>query len=217
MNSIQFWLSSAVCLFLAAVPSAQAQTSVATQKPVNFIGTLTPMNTAVTHLKTSGEARFSINGDDLTITIEVGNAPPQIEHWQHFHGFADGRDASCPTEAADANHDGIIDLIETGSAAGTTMVPFNKDPAAMMIPAATYPKASAQGAFHYSEVVSLKDLSVSFRKAFAGQTIDLERRVVFIHGVVPSSKLPGTVASLGPIPADVTLPIACGKIKRVSP
>ena len=32
-------------------------------------------------------------------------------HLQHFHGFKDNRDATCPTEAADVNHDGIIDLI----------------------------------------------------------------------------------------------------------
>jgi len=37
---------------------------------------------------------------------------------------------------------------------------------------------------------------------------------VLIHGTV--NTLPGSVASLGPIPAQVTLPIACGTIERGS-
>lgn len=215
MKLYQILASLVCCLTFASALPALAQMSVANPGPANFAATLTPMNTGVTHLKTSGEARFVINGDVLTITIDVSGAPPRIEHWQHFHGFKDGRDAKCPTEAADTNKDGFIDLTETGSTAGTTMVPFNKDPAAMAIPTATYPRASTQGNFHYREMVSLRDLSVAFSKVFRGQGIDLERRVVFIHGVVPSNKLPASVASLGPIPAYVTLPIACGKIKRV--
>jgi hypothetical protein len=39
--------------------------------------------------------------------------------------------------------------------------------------------------------------------------------VVFVHGIPAASKLPASVASLGPIPTQVTLPIACGKITRV--
>lgn len=69
---------------------------------------------------------------------------------QHFHGFTDGRNATCAKAAADTSHDGIVDLLETEPTSGTTMVPF-----------------------------------------------------------------PTSVASLGTIPAQVTLPIACGKIEVV--
>lgn len=51
---------------------------------------------------------------------------------------------------------------------------------------------------------------------FVGQGLDLVRRVLFIHGVAPASKLPASVASLGTIPVAVTLPIACGVVERVS-
>lgn len=136
-------------------------------------------------------------------------------HLQHFHGFKDNRDATCPTEAADANHDGIIDLIETELTAGTTMVPFHDDPVSMEIVRDTYPKAGADGKFQYEETVSLKDLEEAFTKAFGGTELDLDRRVVFIHGTLDSTQLPASVASLGTIPAQVTLPIACGEIKRV--
>jgi hypothetical protein len=181
-----------------------------------YVAHLHPVNSKVTGLQTSGEARFSIVGDHLTISLKARGLPPNIVHWQHFHGFADNRAASCPGTAADVNGDGIIDLIETEPAAGTTMVPFTDDPVAMDVAHGTYPKASAAGTYTYRQIVSLKDLTAAFAKAFNDPALDLDRRVVFIHGVVETSKLPATVASLGPIPASVTLPIACGRIERVN-
>jgi hypothetical protein len=38
---------------------------------------------------------------------------------------------------------------------------------------------------------------------------------VWVHGVVETAALPGSVASLGPIPSRVTIPLACGVIKRI--
>ncbi len=190
--------------------------SVGAQAPVTYVATLHPMNTNVTGSSASGQVRFSIVGDTMTIEVDVTGVSPNMVHWQHFHGFADNRDATCPTAAADTNHDGIIDLIETGPMSGTTMVPFDTDPAAMDIAHGTYPTASATGTYHYQETVSLAALQAAFAKAFSDQKLDLDRRVVFIHGVPSGTKLPSSVASLGPIPAQVTLPIACGKIEKVS-
>lgn len=209
------WLLTFAMMSLVGSGTSFAQTHPSTtpeHPSAQYVADLLPMNVKVTGLQTSGHASFTINGDVLTIEISVKDAPPRIEHWQHFHGFKDTRVAKCPTEEADVNADGIIDLIETEQAAGTTMVPFNDDPAAMKIPTSSYPKASAQGTFHYKEAVSLKALNTAFAKAFDGQKIDLDRRVIFIHGVIAASKLPPSVASLGSIPAQVTLPIACGKI-----
>jgi hypothetical protein len=191
-------------------PSAGAQTT------VTYVATLHPLNSNVTHASASGEVRFSITGDVLTIDANVTGVPPGIVHWQHFHGFKDNRDATCPTAAADANHDGIIDLIETEPTSGVTMVPLDADPAAMDIGHGEYPTASANGAYHYRTTVSVKALQAAFAKEFADQHLELDRRVVFIHGVPADTKLPKSVASLGPIPAQITLPIACGKIERVS-
>ncbi|MBN8736087.1 MAG: hypothetical protein J0H27_07440 [Xanthomonadales bacterium] len=174
------------------------------------------MNTGTTRTPTTGEARFTVDGDKLTIDIKVHGAPPDTVHWQHFHGFVDGRQATCPAANADANHDGIVDLIETEKASGTTMVPFITDPASMDVAHGTYPKADAQGDYTYRETVSLKALDAAFDKAFPGGKLDLDKRVVYIHGVPTDTRLPSTVQSLGPIPAQTTLPIACGRIERVS-
>jgi hypothetical protein len=205
-------LTAAACV-LAAPAAAQAAHPDSQSTPV-YVAHLHSMNTRLTGLQTMGEARFTIKGDSLTISVKVKGAPPNIAHWQHFHGFKDKHDASCPTQAADANGDGIIDLIETEPTSGTTMVPFDEDPAGMDVAHGTYPKASAGGTYEYGQVVSLEALNAAFGKAFDGEQLDLDRRVVFIHGVPSTTKLAASVASLGPIPAQVTLPIACGKIER---
>ncbi len=176
---------------------------------------LQPLNTMITKTLTHGIARFTVNGDKLTIVVDVHGAPPDMIHWQHFHGFADGQPASCATMADDANHDGIIDINDTAKASGTTMVPFDTHPAKMDVAHGTYPKANAHGDYRYSETVSLKKLDAAFAKKFSGQKLDLDERVVYIHGVPADTKLPSTVGSLGSIPAQVTLPIACGKVEPV--
>jgi hypothetical protein len=190
---------------------AQAQNA-----DMTYMAALAPLNSAVTGSSASGEALFMISGDQLTIKITVKGVPPDTEHWQHFHGFAEGdRASTCPVASTDANGDGIVDLIETEPLAGTTMVPFNADPVSMDIPQDTYPTAGADGTYTYEKTVSLKALESAFAKQFPGQQLDLDRRVVFLHGVPASTTLPDSVASLGDIPAQVTIPIACGEIVKI--
>lgn len=209
-------LAQALLAAAAFAATADAQEAAPDGPPkADYVAHLSALNTKTAGTAASGEARFTIKGDSLTITVDASGLPGGITHWQHFHGFADGQPAACPTAASDANHDGIIDITETAPKAGTTMVPFISDPVSMDVPHGEYPKASAAGTLRYEETVSLSALEQAFGKAFDGQRLDLDRRVVFIHGVPAAAKLPASVASLGPIPAQVTLPIACGPITRV--
>ena len=181
-----------------------------------YVAQLQPMNANVTGGATTGQATFTERGGQLVMDVQVKGSPANTEHWQHFHGFKDGKSATCPAAGSDANHDGIVDLIETGPAAGTTMVPFIRHPVTMDIPHGTYPVADASGAYHYRVTVPVADLQAAFAKQFPWQKLDLDKRVVFIHGVPAATKLPSSVQSLGPIPAQVTLPIACGVIRKAS-
>lgn len=174
-----------------------------------------PLNSDITGLKTSGKARFEIGDNEVHVLIHMSGTPPNMEHWQHFHGFEDGREAACPDESADANGDGIIDLLETEVAAGTTMVPFNENPEKMDVPKNTYPVSDDIGSYTYEVTIPLDKLEKSFSEAFGTDDLQLENRVLFIHGVPENTKLPASVGSLGDIPAHVTLPIGCGKIHKV--
>lgn len=184
------------------------------QGPITYKAELHALNSGTTGSKAKGEAIFAIDGDQLTITIDAQGLPPNMMHLQHFHGFKDGQAAACPDAAADKNNDGVVDLIETAPYAGTTMVPFHDNPVSMKIPSETYPKADAKGSYHYQKTVSLKALQAAFAKTFGSDDLALDDRVVFIHGVPPDTVLPKSAASLGTIPAQITLPIACGVIRK---
>lgn len=203
-------LAIAIGALALAAPAASSAAD------AQFTASLHPLNAEVAHAHTRGEAKLAEHDGMLTIDIQVHGAPANMEHWQHFHGFIDDQPAHCPTMANDANHDGYIDLIETEKVSGTTMVPFIAQPASMDVAHGHYPTADAKGDYHYTATVALKDLDAAFAKAFPDQRLDLARRVIYIHGVPADTKLPATVASLGPIPAQVTLPIACGQIEMVA-
>lgn len=180
-----------------------------------FTAELSSLNTGTTGSSASGEASFSITGDQLTIRVTATGVPPSMEHLQHFHGFAMGDQRStCPVASSDVNGDGVVDIKETEALAGETMVPFQDDPVGMQIVVDTYPKAGADGAYSYEKTVPLKALEDAFTGKYPGQSLDLERRVVFLHGVPMTTVLADSVASLGDIPAQVTIPIACGQIER---
>lgn len=200
-------------LALAAGAEAGAQTSA-----MVYRAELAPLNAGETKSRASGEAIFSISGDQMTIRVQVSGASPNMMHLQHFHGFATKAEtARCPTSSADRNGDGVVDLIETEPLAGTTLVPFNNDPVGMTIATDTYPAADANGFYVYEKTVPFKALQEAFGRKFPGHALDLDRRVVFIHGVPASTSLPKSVASLGDIPAQVTIPIACGEIRKAAP
>lgn len=193
-----------------ALPVAAQQSASA-----NYVAHLAPMNVKASGHSSSATATFKVRGDSVTIDIAARGVAPDLAHLQHFHGFTDGHASACPTMKQDKNGDGIIDLMETEPTAGTTMVPFTADPVSMEIVVNTYPTSSAKGTYHYTKTVSLSALEAAFGQKYPGQKLDLAKRVVFIHGVPASTSLPSTVASLGDIPAQVTIPIACGKIVRV--
>jgi hypothetical protein len=205
-------IAGAACA--SAAPAGAQATPASSRSSTTYVAELHALNSKATGMQTAGEARFTITGDSLTISITTRDVPPDMMHLQHFHGFTTSRNATCPTPAADKNHDGIIDLIETEPTSGTTMVPFTADPVSMEIATDTYPKASADGTYEYRKTVSMSALEAAFAKTFDGQKLDLDRRVVFVHGVPPTTTLPTSSASLGTIPAQVTVPIACGQIVR---
>ena len=218
MKAIYSLLILSLVTFSCTNPNKSSNQETESQESSNieiYEAQIQSLNSNVTNLQTTGKARFVIDEEKMHVTIDIKNAPPGIEHWQHFHGFPNEDVATCATEADDANGDGIIDVVETETVSGTTMVPFNRFPAEMDIPTDTYPVADDNGSYYYEIEIPLDDIKTAFAEAFGGSELKLDSRVIYIHGVPSDTNLPETVASLGDIPAHVTLPIACGKIERV--
>lgn len=172
-----------------------------------------PFNADKISALVSGTAEFRIEDGKLTTTIDLAGLPPGMMHLQHLHGFIDGKDAVCPTSDADTNKDGFIDLIETEPFAGVTMAPLHAHPASLEIANDTYPKADKEGVAHYTNTIPVADLESALKEKLKATGLNLDKRVIFIHGVADNTPLPESVKSLPGVPAQVTLPIACGKIE----
>lgn len=200
---------------LMAVLACCAMSAQAAQQQ-EYMAHLTAVNADKIGTTPVGDATFKVEGDKLIVHIKMKHTPPGIMHWEHFHGYPDGKNATCVTPAEDKNGDGFIDLVETEAVSGTTMVPFDDAPHKMNIPTDNYPHADKNGSYEYTKVVPLAALEKRFGETFKGGTIDLDKRVLYVHGVPDSLKLPATVAGeVGHYTTSTTLPIACGKIEKV--
>src|SRR5699024_11312422 len=89
---------------------------------VDYIAKIKPINADKIETQAHGIATFSENGNSLHIHVEMFDTPANIEHWEHFHGFPDGKQAHVPTLMQDANHEGVIALPETEGVSWTPMV-----------------------------------------------------------------------------------------------
>lgn len=182
---------------------------------IRYEAQLSALNSDITGLETSGKAEFHLSEDTLYVTIEVEDAPPNMQHWQNFHGTPAADDTRCATMDEDENDDDIVDMFEVGPASGRMMVPFNANPAVMNIGDYTYPAADEDGYYKYEKAIPMEELANNFANSFEGYDIHLEKDVVYIHGVPEDTDLPSSAESISGVPNYLTLPIACGKIKKM--
>ncbi|RNE16604.1 hypothetical protein [Lacticaseibacillus paracasei] len=179
-----------------------------------YTSIIKPLNSSFIGTAAHGKATFTISADVLHIEIEMFDTPKNMQHWEHFHGFPHGENAEPATMAQDTNHDGVVDLPETEAVSGTTMVPFDAQPHKMNIPNDSYPVSNDQGHFKYEKDVPLTDLKAQFKEVFGTDNLELDKRVIYVHGVPSTTKLPATTGGKLTEKYDqhVTLPIAVGKI-----
>jgi hypothetical protein len=176
--------------------------------------TLTPVNANVAGDAT-GTGTFSLSGDDFTANLSVSGLPYGT-HAQHIHvGTA------CAGAGADTNGDGYIDAMESTAVSGDALIPLDRDLRAQ-IAGSGYPSGST---YTYNESASfltmLADLQLpdtdtgdEVVKLPVGSNLNLEGRVVAIHGIPASTTLPPTVQGMGDMSPQQALPILCGVITR---
>jgi len=185
---------------------------------------LRPLNASTNGAGVTGTATFSIDGGTLTATVDAKNlavdSPFQI-HAQHIHAGPE-----CPSRGDDANGDRILDVLEGAEVYGRVLVGLDDDLDDLSFQT-TFPTAestrgrSGYGSYSYEESVSLTSLvdALDASDDMFGGELALETRHVVVHGVAADTELPESVATLsgpgGPLPAQLTLPVACGEIRRV--
>ncbi|MFZ6052944.1 hypothetical protein [Halocola ammonii] len=161
----------------------------------------------------SGMAKFVVYNGTLDITIQAEGLEPNTMHLQHLHGLEELGIANCPDGLeADKNQDGFVDLIETRESAGITMIPLHDNPSSLTIKTETYPVSDENGKMSYKKTVDLAELGAAYNKKFGKDTLNLNKHIIFLHGVSSDAELPESVQSLPEVPAHVTLPVACGSL-----
>lgn len=176
---------------------------------------LRSLNDSIAGMSANGMATIRIKGDTMFINVMASGLEPGMMHLQHYHGYPDGQDATCASMDQDTNGDGIVDLIETREVSDITLVPFNDNPAELELTAQSYPEASDQGTITYNDTVLISELRPALQQKFGIDSLQLENRVVYLHGISQDTQLPESVQSLPDVPAHVTLPVACGKLEKV--
>lgn len=184
---------------------------------------LTPLNPGIQktldpdprtpHGVAQGKAYFRVVNGELRAVVNVSGAEPADAafpeglHPQHIHE-AD----RCPDMTADVNGDGIVDVIEGVPFYGPIMIPLDGNLADTSSQVATFPLASGdRGTYDYTATAS-----VSALVAALGHPLALATRHVVIHGMDLATPLPASVASLPGVPAQLTIPIACGELREMN-
>lgn len=168
-----------------------------------------------------GTARLTIADGRFTARVTASSVKPGALHVQHIHATAE-----CPPPSADTNGDGYIDVIEGVPFYGEILVPLDGDLSAQAAGAMGFPAANAEGQVDYTQSTSLDALLADLRaedpnpddaitRLGEGEDLGLEGRHVVVHGVSPDMELPSTVQTIGELPPQVSLPVACGPATQV--
>jgi len=185
-----------------------------------YVADLKPLNPQVGFGAVTGQAKFQIVNGMFVAMDEAKNVQPGVIHPQHIHAAAE-----CPPPSADVNHDGYIDVIEGVPFYGAILVPMDSDLTNQA--AGTFPSVdNPGGALHYRQAAPFAALLADLNAPdpdptdavvkLNGAPLNLPGRHVVVHGVSLDTPLPSTVASLPGLPAQLTLPVACGEISAVN-
>lgn len=181
---------------------------------------LAPVNTKIVP-NTTGTIEVRIDGDEVVVESTVAGAPSGVKHLQNIMTASE-----CPTDASDANGDGVVDIMEGSASFGKILIPLDSNISDQLLGNDFGPIANGAGAYVYRKSTSFAQLMADLgtddpdtedfiAKLSSSQNLTLSTRVVVVHGVSRNSDLPATVATLGDAAADQLVPIACGKLVKV--
>lgn len=185
-----------------------------------YVAQMTAMNNGVGG---AISASLSINKDGprLIAYVRLNGGQPSTVHQQRVYVGT-----SCPTAANDSNGDGYVDVNEAFAQTGKILFPLDADISGQERGSSIWPAGDIYGYYHWERATSFErfisdlrepDLNEEndFAKLGTEGALNLDGRVVMIHGAAESSNLPDTVGTRGRLRNFQVIPIACGVIKKV--
>jgi hypothetical protein len=150
-------------LSLVLVPAAMATGKQAQTYQV----TLTDLNDS----GVSGSAILTVDGDQLTVTLNVTGVEPDQMHMQHIHGL-DHKSSVCPPASA-AGADGLLSLADG--------LPFYGP---VKLPLTPYPMPDS-ASYQFTQTYSLADAN--------GDITPLQSQSIVVHGLTVDGTYDATV------------------------
>lgn len=187
----------------------------------NFRSVLKTINPVIPKNNSFGTAVINIVDDKIDIKLNLINSPANVRHIQSIHAI--GR---CPLAASDKNNDSIIDVQEGMSEYGQILIPLDSDLSSHESGFDYSPSSNSAGAYSYQEDASLASMLADLYAPDANPSdyliklrpkdkFNLENKTFVVMGISANIALPTTVASIHELPAEATIPIACGTIVKI--
>lgn len=180
---------------------------------------LRPFNTQASGYLPTGTATFTVKGDNFQAKTLLDD-DARVTHRQSVH-FG----TRCPNnEQDDKNGDGYVDYAEAMAVVGKVIIPLDNDLSSQAGGANVYPKGTG---FTYTRSTSIsrlnadlwmadEDGSDDIAKLGSGENVGINNRVVLIHGAAVKSTFPVSLAARAGEAANLSLPIACGVVRKVN-
>ncbi len=170
----------------------------------------------------SGTALISLDGSQLTVTINATGLVPTQVHPSHIHGKL-GADAPTTTLApptADTNKDGYVEKTEGAVFEGPpifdlppTGVPAQYSTAPGGVVSFTQTYNVADSALYDPDKLGLTLTPNDILDLTGGNTVPLTDRLVELHGLFVPAGIDGTVGTPGTLVYDQEMPAAAGLIR----
>lgn len=186
-----------------------------------YVADLEPMNNGVGGAL-SAIASITKEGSKIIGYVRLNGGYPRTSHQQRVHVGT-----SCPTMAQDTNGDGYVDVNEAYAHVGKILFPLDADISSQERGSSLWPMGDIYGYYHWERATSydrfisdLREADLSgdsdYAKLGADGDLNLDGRVVMIHGTAEISNLPDSVGTRGRLRNFQVIPIACGKFRKIT-
>jgi len=177
---------------------------------------LRPINSQTSGYLPTGKVEISVNEDSFRVVTYLDDDA----FVKHRQGIYEGK--RCPLKKDDLNQDGIIDQFELEKVAGLMLIPLDGDLNQQFESYVYFPKGRS---FTYRKSGDLdfilKDLYKSdedpeddVTKLKANEELNLESRIIVIHGTDKSALIPSTAQFKNNLSKHLSIAVTCGKLQR---
>lgn len=166
-----------------------------------FRAILRPLNNQLNGWIPNGVADISISNKEFKIKSWLDDSA-NVTHRQFVTMVS-----KCPTISNDSNGDGLIDFKEAFQSTKKILIPLDSDLSIYSEENPQYPK----GNFNYEQKIDLNKLQLQNNMG-----LELNGKALIVLGTSISKDLPNSVSSFENALPQLSIPIACGIIKKIN-